>query len=207
MNILALGVRPRDVEDGCGGTLSLFSGLGHTVFRVAAIGSSAALQNSSYLCLDFDEETLIETRESRLRFIDLVRHCRADVILTHYRQDPDPLNALVGRMVNDIAVMIPIEKLPTPSKPNEKIPVYYGWDPTHGQGFIPTDYVDISGVMEQKRSLLAQHALESGNGCMKLAESSELKARMRGLQCGVSYAEGFVISNDAFRIPSSRMLP
>jgi len=38
-------------------------------------------------------------------------------------------------------------------------------------------------------------------------ESYEIMARFRGIQCGVDYAEGFRMSNDAFRVVPYRVLP
>ena len=36
MNILAIGAHPDDIEFGCGGTLSAYSGAGHQVFLFVA---------------------------------------------------------------------------------------------------------------------------------------------------------------------------
>lgn len=103
MNILAVGAHPDDLETMCAGTLAKYAAQGHRVFMATAtsgnIGSahhtmeeiaairkreaavSAAIIGAEYLCLDYDDEMFYETKQVRLAFINLVRHCKADVIL------------------------------------------------------------------------------------------------------------------------------
>ena len=105
MNILAIGAHPDDVEISCGGTLAKYAKLGHKVFTATAtngnVGSAtlpmeeiaairkeearraAAHIGAEYICLDYDDEMFFEDKNARLAFIDLVRYCKADIILTH----------------------------------------------------------------------------------------------------------------------------
>lgn len=240
MNILAIGAHPDDVEDGCAGTLARYAQLGHKVFMATAtsgnIGSathsmeeiarirkaeaaaSAAVIGAEYLCLDYDDEMFYEDRSVRLAFINLVRYCKADVILTHNEVDYNPDHELTSKIVNDIPVMIPIAKLVTEAPPYEKIPTIYCWEPANSHGFIPTEYVDITDVIQTKRDMLAKHVSQVqwmkdnykdavGEDDLNFFDTVEVKARFRGNQCGVRYAEAFVRSNDAFRMTASRLLP
>lgn len=85
-----------------------------------------------------------EDKTARLKFIDLVRYCKADIILTHNPEDYDPDHELTSKIINDIAVMIPVEKIKTPNKPYDKIPIIAYFEPVNGLGFVPTEYVDIT---------------------------------------------------------------
>ena len=38
-------------------------------------------------------------------------------------------------------------------------------------------------------------------------EANMIQSRYRGIQCGVDYAEGFRMANDAFRVFPKRILP
>jgi len=240
MNILAIGAHPDDIEVNAAGTLAKFVQRGATVFMATAtngnIGSathtmeeiaairkeearrSAAIIGAEYICLDYDDEMFFEDKQARLNFIDLVRYCKADLILTHNPVDYNPDHELTSKIINDIAVMIPIPNIKTKNPPYDKIPQIYYWEPAHGMGFIPTDYVDITDTFEIKKQMLAQH--ESQRAWMKhnykdafahedadFFEEIIIMARYRGLQCGVKYAEAFIRANDAFRMTTKRELP
>lgn len=240
MNILAIGAHPDDIETECAGTLAKYVAQGHHVTMASAtngnIGSStlsmkeigelrkkeaaksASIIGCEYICLDYDDEMFYEDRDVRIKFIDLVRYAKADVILTHNPHDYNPDHILTSKIINDIAVMIPIAHIKTPSKPYDKIPVLYYWEPVNGMGFIPTDYVDITDYFETKKKMLACH--ESQKAWMTdnykdafrgdqeaFFNGITITAKYRGLQSGVEYAEAFVRSNDAFRMTCTRELP
>jgi LmbE family N-acetylglucosaminyl deacetylase len=238
MNVLAIGAHPDDVEINCAGTLAKFAKQGHQVFiatatsgnigsathsmeeiakvRKAEAASSAACIGAEYICLDYDDEMFFESREVRLRFIDLVRYCKAEVILTHYANDYNPDHELTSKIIRDIAVMIPIAHLKTPSPPFDCIPKIFYFESALGLGFVPSEYVDISDCIDSKKAMLACH--ESQVAWMKanykddpwagdLVERMLLNARYRGIQCGVPYAEGFIPANDAYRVSTTRILP
>jgi len=238
MNILAIGAHPDDVETSCGGTLAKYAKLGHKVFTATAtngnVGSStlsmeeiaavrkeearkaAAVIGAEYICLDYDDEMLFEDRAVRHAFINLVRYCKADIILTHSPRDYNPDHELTSKIVNDIAVMIPVAKIQTKEPPSEKIPMLAYFEPVHGLGFIPTEYVDITDTFEQKMEMCRCHAsqvswmsdnykdvLENKN----FFDDHEIIARYRGMQCGVTYAEGFIMASNAYRVLPRRILP
>jgi LmbE family N-acetylglucosaminyl deacetylase len=167
MNILAIGAHPDDVETMCAGTLAKYASLGHKVFIATAtngnIGSaripdmeeiarvrkeeaarSAAIIGAEYICLDYDDEMFFEDRAARLAFINLVRYCKADIILTHNPKDYNPDHELTSKIINDIAVMIPVAKIQTQAPAYDKIPIIAYFEPVNGLGFVPTEYVDIT---------------------------------------------------------------
>lgn len=238
MNILAIGAHPDDVEINCGGTLAKYAKQGHKVFTATAtngnIGSAtlpmdeiarirkeearraAAHIGAEYICLDYDDEMFYEDKAARLKFIDLVRYCKADVILTHNPEDYNPDHELTSKIINDIAVMIPIAKIETPNKPYDKIPIIAYFESANGLGFIPTEYVDITETMEIKIAMCSEHKSQvqwmqdnykdvmDGKNFL---EQYYTMARYRGMQCGVEYAEGFRMANDAYRVVPYRVLP
>ena len=240
MNILAIGAHPDDVETMCAGTLAKYASQGHKVYiatatsgnigsathtmeEIAAIrkqeaANSAALIGAEYICLDYDDEMFYETKEVRLAFINLVRHCKADVIFTHSLHDYNPDHMLTSKIINDIAVMIPIAHLKTEEEPYDVIPSIWMWEPVAGMGFQPTDYVDITDYYETKMKML--NCMESQKAWMadnyaSLRESEEgffdtirVMSEFRGIQCGCKYAEGFVRAMDGFRTRmTERVLP
>ena len=240
MNILAIGAHPDDIEESCGGTLAKYVKQGHKVFTATAtngnIGSAtlpmdeiarirkeearraAAIIGAEYICLDYDDEMFFEDKAARINFITLVRYCKADVILTHSPHDYNPDHELTSKIINDIAVMIPIAKIETKAKPYDKIPIIAYFETVHGLGFIPTEYVDITEEIEIKKAMCAEHKSQIswmqdnykdalGNGDKNFFDGVITMAKFRGMQCGVEYAEGFRMANDAFRVVPRRILP
>ena len=238
MNILAIGAHPDDIECCCAGTLAKYAAQGHKVFIATStsgnIGSatlskeeigalrkqeaakSASLIGAEYICLDYDEELFYDDVNVRLAFINLVRHCKPDVIFTHNPHDYNPDHELTSKIVHDIHVMPPINNIVTEEPPFDGFPVVYYFEPHKGLGFVPTDYVDITDHFETKKKMLLCH--ESQKAWMAHAysgfsvdevftEDMETTARYRGLQCGVKYAEGFVRCNDAYRVKPGSFLP
>ena len=240
MNVLAIGAHPDDIETSCGGTLAKYAKQGHKVFIATAtngnVGSAtlsreeiaairkeearraAAVIGAEYICLDYDDEMFFEDKAARLAFIDLVRYCKADVILTHNPEDYNPDHELTSKIINDIAVMIPVSKIETPNKPYDKIPIIAYFEPVNGLGFVPTEYVDITETMEIKMAMCREHKSQVtwmqdnykdalGNEQKDFFDDYRTIARYRGIQCGVNYAEGFRMANDAFRVVPYRVLP
>ncbi len=239
MNILAVGAHPDDVEGCCGGTLAKYAAQGHKVFictatsgnigsatlpkdeiaaiRKAEAAKSAAIIGAEYICLDYDDELFYENKEVRIKFINMVRHCKPDVIFTHNVRDYNPDHELTSKIIRDIQVMYPIAKIETEEEPFNKFPAIYYFDTVKGIGFMPTDYVDITDHFETKREMFLCH--ESQQQWMadnykgyaydkkKFTESLEIQSRYRGLQCGVKYAEGFVRCLDGYKIAPSNLLP
>lgn len=241
MNILAIGAHPDDIETSCAGTLAKYVAAGHKVFMATAtsgnIGSanhsmeeiakirkeearqSAALIGAEYICLDYDDEMFFESKEARLKFIDLYRYCKADVIFTHNPHDYNPDHMLTSKIANDIVNMVSIAHLKTPNPPYENIPTVYYWESVYGLQFNPTDWVDITEYFETKRAMLGKHVSQQQwmkdcygdtlgtEGCDDFFENILVTSRFRGMQCGVKYAESFVRANDAFRIRAHHILP
>ena len=238
MRVLAIGAHPDDIETSCGGTLAKYAKMGHKVFTATAtngnVGSAtlpmeeiakirkeearkaAAIIGAEYICLDYDDEMFFEDKAARLAFINLVRYCKADIILTHNPEDYNPDHELTSKIINDIAVMIPVEKIKTEAPAYDKIPIIAYFEPVNGLGFVPTEYVDITDTMEIKMAMCREHKSQvewmSDNYKETLADKDFFEnyrtiAKYRGIQCGVEYAEGFRMANDAFRVVPYRVLP
>lgn len=238
MNILAIGAHPDDIEECCGGTLAKYAKQGHKVFTATTtngnIGSAtipmdeiarirkeearraAAVIGAEYICLDYDDEMFFEDRAARIAIIDLIRYCQADVILTHNPKDYNPDHELTSKIVNDVAVMIPIAKIETRSKPVDKIPTLYYFETVHGLGFEPTEYVDITEEIELKRAMCYEHQSQiqwmqdnykDANTGKDFFEHMMITAKFRGMQCGVEYAEAFRMAYNGYRVHPYRLLP
>jgi len=161
--------------------------------------------------------------------IDVIRHAEPDLIITHCPQDYMKDHQEVSKMVFDASfstscpwetteksdgVERPVFAVPTDLSGSPKftgiVPIYY-MDNLAGVNFLPTEYVDISEEIEQKITALDCHESQivwmRDHDHIDFAEFVKTCARYRGLQCGVEFAEGFRMANDAFRVNPYRVLP
>ena len=237
MNILAVGAHPDDIEEYCAGTLAKYASMGHKVFictatsgnigsatipkdEIAAIrkkeaAASAAIIGAEYICLDYDDELFYEDVSVRINFINMVRHCKPDVIFTHNPHDYNPDHMLVSKIIDDIQVMLPIAKIETEEEPWPILPEVYYFEPVKSLGFNPTDYVDISDHFETKKKMFLCHESQrqwmsdnyQGFSDEDYFESVLVTAAFRGMQCGVKYAEAFVRNTAEYIISTKRSLP
>jgi LmbE family N-acetylglucosaminyl deacetylase len=233
MNILAVGAHPDDLELQCAGTLAKYAARGDQVFMAIStngeVGSStltkeeiarvrheearraAAVIGAELIWLGYPDEFLYDNDQTRLRYIDLVRQTRPDLVITHdplYDYHPD--HTTTGQLLWNIRVMTTVPNIKTEHPPCLKVPDLYFMDTIAGINFHPEEYVDISEVIEIKREMLAAHESQGSwlrdQYEMNYVDFMNVCAAFRGLQAGVRYAECFRRSV-TFPSSSKRLLP
>jgi LmbE family N-acetylglucosaminyl deacetylase len=233
MRILAVGAHPDDLEILCAGTLAKYAERGDHVtmaistngevgsptlskkeiarIREAEATASAAIIGAELIWLGYPDEFLYENEQTRLRYIDLVREARPDLVITHDPAcDYHPDHTTTGQLLWNIRVMTTVPNIKTPHPPCAKIPALYFMDTIAGINFKPEEYVDITGTIDKKRKMLTAHAsqgawLKDQYG-MSYVEFMEMCSAFRGLQSGVRFAECFRRSV-TFPAASGRLLP
>jgi LmbE family N-acetylglucosaminyl deacetylase len=234
MRILAVGAHPDDLEILCAGTLARYARAGHQVVmahatrgdkgtyhvapeesartRDAEARAAGAVIGAEVISLNMgDGEIYSEDREIRDMFVDLIRLTKPDLLITHAPDDYMADHNAVSKLVFDASFMATLPHYPTRSPYHEAVtPIYY-MDTLAGVGFQPTDYVDVSGVIDDKRAMLRSHAsqlvwLKEHDG-IDVVEFMETMSRFRGLQCGVPFAEGFTQARVWLRQRTERLLP
>ena len=234
MRVLAVGAHPDDLEILCGGTLARFVQEGHEVVmchatrgnrgsyvhtseEIASIRSrearaAAAVAGAEYATLGFsDSDVNASDPDQRRAVVDLVREARPDLIVTHFPSDYMSDHNEISRLVFDCSFHATLPLFET-GKPHHAIvtPIYY-MDTVMGIGFQPTEYVDVSGVIDTKAAMLEAHEsqltwLRDHDG-VDVVEQMKTATRFRGQQCGVDYAEGFVPCLTWLRGTTRRLLP
>lgn len=217
MNVLFVGAHPDDIECWAGGTAARYAAEGHKLFFCVAtngnVGSStqtqdqiaavrheealrgAAVAGAQLIWLGLDDEFLLDTRETRLKFIEAFRIARPDVVFCHWIEDYNPDHSTSGRIVDDCISMAKIPLIKTEHPPVDKIPPVYFMDTPAGVNFVPEAYVDISATFAKKVEMVRQHT--SQGLWMKdlfgysLEVFLEIPARFRGLQASCPMAEAF----------------
>lgn len=234
MNVLAVGAHPDDLEILCGGTLARFVQEGHEVVMCNATRGDrgsfvhtseeiaeirrAEAQRAAQICgaqhatlgLHDAEVSAADPAQQRL-VVDLVRETRPDLIITHHPQDYMGDHNEVSKLIFDCSFYATLPLYETGKTPHGAVtPIYY-MDTLMGLGFQPTEYVDVSDVIETKAAMLEAHDsqltwLRDHDGT-DIVEQMRTAARFRGLQCGVRYAEGFVPCLTWLRGTTRRLLP
>ena len=234
MKVLAVGAHPDDLEILCGGTLARFAAEGHEVVmchtshgdRGSFVHTSEELtrvrseeaKRAAEICgavettlgLSDGEVNAADPEQRRLA-IDLVRETQPDVIITHHPCDYMGDHNETSKLVFDCSFHATLPLLET-TKPNYRTvtPIYY-MDTLMGLGFQPTEYVDVSAVIDTKTAMLEAHQsqltwLRDHDG-VDVVEQMRTVSRFRGLQCGVEFAEGFVPCLTWLRPTTRRLLP
>jgi LmbE family N-acetylglucosaminyl deacetylase len=219
MNILAIGAHPDDVELTCSGTLARYAEQRHTIFiavftsgnmgdltvppdelgriRKTEAEASAAIIGARLLWPGVTDELVFPNEAQRRLMIDLMRQADPDVIFTHSPNDYHPDHRYVSQLVFDSYFQKGLPHLPDQNHAACRFalaPVYY-LDNIGGIEFTPTEYVDVTAVMETKRRMLECH--QSQIKPMRelahadLLEMMEAQSRFRGLAAGCRFAEAF----------------
>ncbi len=231
MNILAIGCHPDDIEVSCAGTLAKFKKLGHHVvvchvangnmghaiiepeplraMRREEAKNAGRLAGIEVVTCDIGDLMLYDIKGQRDKVIDIIRHAKPDVMITHSPTDYMPDHTAVSKLVFDASFAASV---PHYGKGDAVgvTPLYY-MDTLAGVNFSPTEYVDISDEIGLKLEMLECHESQMkwmrDHDHIDFGEFVKTCARFRGLQCGVQYAEAFTQCYAWPKITTKRMLP
>ncbi len=235
MNILAIGAHPDDIEILCAGTLALYATQGHNVFmapftcgdmgdlvippeelaaiRKAESEAAAAQIGARLLWPGVMDEHVFPNEAQRRLMIDLIREADPDVIFTHSPGDYHPDHKYVSQLVFDSYFQKGLPHIPNQSRPACRFGVsqVYFMDTIAGIGANPTEYVDITSVIDTKSRMLRCHASQfkavSELARQDIQDVMEIQARFRGLAAGCAFAEGFSRLDAWQRGLTRRILP
>ncbi len=202
LSVVCVGGHPDDPESGCGGTLARYAALGHAVRIVYLTRGERGIDGKS-----LDEAARIRTAEAEAAckiigaapsffgqidgstelshaHVDamgrLLATAKPDIVFTHW-----PVDTHMDHQVASILTIRAWMGLRTAQ--------LYFFEVNGGfqtQGFLPNTYVDISTVVEQKKTALFAHVSQDGRGIWR--EHHEMMAQWRGREAGVAAAEAFV---------------
>jgi N-acetylglucosamine malate deacetylase 1 len=234
VRVLAVGAHPDDLEILCGGTLARYVREGHSVvmchattgnrgsfvhtaeeiaeIRLGEARRAAEVIGGEHTTLGLSDTEVNAADPAQQRLVvDLVRDARPDLIITHDPHDYMSDHNEISKLVFECSFHATLPLVET-GKPHHGAvtPIYY-MDTVFGLGFVPTEYVDVSGVIDVKAAALEAHEsqlawLRDHDG-IDVVEQMKTATRYRGQQCGVAYAEGFVPSLTWLRGTTSRLLP
>jgi len=233
MRILAIGAHPDDLEILCAGTLAKCAKRGDKIFmtnlckgdkgtfsippqRLAKIRKKEA-QNSAkiigaiYEGGFFPDLDLYLNKKFIKIVVGIIRRAQPDVIITHSPSDYMADHTTTSRLACDASFIATLPNYKTDEEATKVIPPVFFMDNEAGVNFSPTEYVDISDVMEIKEKMLLCHKSQytwlKEHDNIDYVEFMKKLSALRGLQCGVKYAEGFSQYQTWGRILPKRLLP
>lgn len=230
LRVLAVGAHPDDIEIRCGGTLARYAEAGHHVMMACATNgnkghtsilpeelakirerearAAAAVIGAELFWLNFPDAELFYDAPTRLAFVKMIRQARPDLILTHYHQAYHPDHMATSQLVAGASYISTVPHIKTEQPSTEKVPLIFYFEVDYTVESAAAEYVDITGVYEKKRQMLAAH--ESQHDFLMENHNIDIQAVMEhrdvqyGSICGVQYAERFIPRG--FR-PTTRILP
>lgn len=234
MRVLAIGAHPDDLEIHCYGTLALHvkrgddvlicgvanGSMGHVVIppkelaeiRVKEAQNAAKVIGAKeYFNLGVEDLAILSDDPVLTdKMIDVIRQVKPDYIISHRTDEYHRDHNETGKLVFHTSFSATCPHYYTNYPAFLKVPSLYYLSST-APNFAPTDYVDISDVIELKLEALACH--KSQVEWLRDHDNSDVLAATRntdakyGDNCGVAYAEVFQRCMQSCRITPSRLLP
>lgn len=219
MIILAIGAHPDDLEISCAGTLTKMKQAGHEVvlchasngdkghykipadelirIRQQEAQKAGAVIGCKVISLGLKDGEILSGNESaRSVFIDLIRSVQPDMVITHAPNDYMPDHVAVSQLVFDTTFVATLPGFSDRYPIAKKVPALYYMDNLSGIDFQPTIYVDISDTFETKMEMLNQHQSQlvwlKEHDNVDTLDFVKTLGKIRGIQSGCQYAEGFI---------------
>lgn len=195
MNVLAVGAHPDDIELGCGATLLAHRQRGDQVVllvmttgekgpqssrpRIQEQEDAAELLGAALRWGGFEDGAVPEGRSSVDAIQAVIREFAIDLVYTHSARDTHQDHRATA--VASLAACRRVGRVLMYESPTS-------------QFFLPTVFVDVAGLVENKSDLVRAHVSQVlKNGLVDL-EAVEAQARYRGFQARVRLAEAFEAS-------------
>lgn len=202
LKVIVAGGHPGDPEYGCGGTIARYTDLGHEVvllyltrgeagspkltsaqtaaMRISEAAKACKLLNARPAYAgQSDGNAMIDPRHYD-KFRKLLETEQPDLVFTQWPIDNHRDHRATSMLTYDAWLHM-----------NKKFALYY-YEVSNGEDtmmFSPTDYVDITAVVERKRAACFAHASQAPDKFYAL--QSEV-TRFRGLESGYAEAEAYV---------------
>jgi N-acetylglucosamine malate deacetylase 1 len=200
LKVIVTGGHPGDPEYGCGGTIALYSDLGHDVViiylnkgegndktandanpvRVAeATKACEILKARPSFAGQIDGKAIVDQMHYE-QFRRLIEVEQPDVVFTQWPIDNHPDHRAISLLTYEAWLRM-----------GKKFALFY-YEVSNGEDtvqFAPTHYVDITTTEPRKRLACYAHASQAPD---KFYALQEMVTRMRGIESGHKQAEGYI---------------
>lgn len=234
MNVLAILCHPDDMEITCGGTLikcvkrgdnvtvlHVANGnMGHAVIMppelrdIRTKEAERAGELAGFKVINGDIGDLLVDSSDRAQIdmvVGVIREAKPDFIITHDPDDYHSDHTEVTKLVINASFSASCPHYRMDLGEAVKVTPIFFCETSNAVNKICTEYVDITDEFDLKMKMFECHEsqlkwLRDHDGVDTVADET-IKAKFRGLQCGVKYAEGFTQYIAAQRLVPYRLLP
>ncbi len=241
MNILAFGAHPDDVEFRVAGTLAKYAARGDQVYICVAtngeIGSygmpraeiaemrrkeaqaSCDVIGAHLIWLGIEDEMLFDNRETRMKFIEVVRIARPDIIFAppkykDYNQDHD----ICGYLAFEARVLATVKLMETEHPVTDHLPPFFTCTALGGMAnkTNPQYFVNISDTYETKMKMMKCHTSQVGSWSedafgVSYLEMIDAETKFYAAACGTpgcKRVEAFTLETDwPIIVEAHKLLP
>jgi N-acetylglucosamine malate deacetylase 1 len=171
----------------------------------------AAALGARYTCLGAPDEFLYDTPEMRMKLIDALRECEADLIFTHWPCEYNLDHNTTSTLVFQCSLNSIIASMQSDHPALKVTPKIFYWDEGSRLGFEGTHFVALDEeIIREKERIIRLH--RSQMEVMKkigpdFADVAVERTRRAGERVGVPYAEAFRPCLASRRTPLANMLP
>jgi LmbE family N-acetylglucosaminyl deacetylase len=213
MRVLAIGAHLDDIELACGGTLSSaikkghivkmlvmsksgYTGLDGQIKRENDIAVKEGINAANRLgvhdieILDFDTKNIRYESETVENIERVINSFDPDIIFSHWAFDTHQAHEGVAKSTISAARRRNTIYMYEPIAPSGR----------SYQPFRPQVYSDISETIDDKIEALKEHKTEYGKYGENWIDGVKARARFRGYEMGVEYAETFEVLREEFKL-------
>ena len=233
MRVLAIGAQPGEIEFACGGTLARYAwrndavsivcisngNLSHDAIapdELAEIrhdesANAAKALGAELHWLGNSDFAISDEPVTAMKLVEIIREFQPDALITHSPADHRPDHSSAHALTVRASVYAAVPQFEGAGPRTVDVAPIFEMEALSGVGFEPTEYVDITEVIEIKRAAIECHGayldyLKRVRG-RDLVEECMIVARYRGLQCQSAYAESFCQTRRSGRLRAERLLP
>lgn len=179
--------------------------------RDREIRDVATALGARYVCLGASDEFLYDTQDMRMKLIDALRECEADLIFTHWPSEYNLDHNTTSTLVFQCSLNSIIASMRSAHPALKVTPKIFYWDEGSRLGFEGTHFVALDEeTIREKERIIRLH--KSQIDVMSkigpdFADQAVDRARLNGERVGVAYAEVFRPCLASRRTPLANMLP
>jgi len=175
----------------------------------------ASALGAEYTCLGAEDEFLFDCKEIRLKMLDALRACRAELVLTHNTSEYNLDHTTTSWLVFQTSMLSVVDSIRTEHAALKHTPKIFYCDPGPGEegyGFEGTHFVELrDDIVTEKVRLINLHKSQAAvvmqESQIDFAETYREHARRVGARVGVGYAEAFRPCLASRRTPPPNVLP
>jgi N-acetylglucosamine malate deacetylase 1 len=171
----------------------------------------AAALGARYMCLGALDEFLYDTQEMRMKLIDALRECEADLIFTHFPAEYNLDHNTTSTLVFQASLNSMIASMKSAHAALKVTPKIFYWDEGSHLGFEGTHFVSLDEeTIREKARIIRLHKSQMEVMSKIGPDFADLAvdcARQNGERVGAPYAEVFRPCLASRRTPLASMLP